>query len=180
MKLDRAIKVLEILKYIHVNSPCIAPEIRNYLGIVHENPPSKEEKDIYNILNELHKGGYIEKISIKRKGPGGPKFNFKISDEGSNMLARIRDYDLLTKGKSFSELDKKVQLLSLDRIIRLFGSDIYNIIESALETVIEDLLKIQFENIDYKKQMIVVDTINEAVENISIKAREIATIFSSK
>jgi len=180
MKLDRAIKVLEILKYIHVNSPCIAPEIRNYLGIVHENPPSKEEKDIYNILNELHKGGYIEKIPIKRKGPGGPKCNFKISDEGSNMLARIRDYDLLTKGKSFSELDKKVQLLSLDRIIRLFGSDIYNIIESALELVIEDLLKIQFENIDYKKQMIVVDTINDAVENISFKAREIATIFSSK
>ncbi len=180
MKLDRAIKVLEILKYIHVNSPCIAPEIRDYLGIVHENPPSKEEKDLYNVLNELNRGGHIEKISIKRKGPGGPKFKLKISNGGSNMLARIRDYDLLTKGKSFSELDKKIQLLSLERILRLFGSDIYNVIESALETIIEDLFKIHVENIDYKKQMEVVDIINEAVKSIQEKTSEIATIFSSK
>ncbi len=180
MKLDRAIKVLEILKYIHVNSPCIAPEIRDYLGIIHERPPSKEEKDLYNVLSELHRGEYIEKIPIKRKGPGGPKFNFKISNDGSNMLARIRDYDLLTKGKSFSELDKKVQLLSLKRMLRLFGSDIYNVIESALETIIEDLLKIQFEKIDYKKQMEVVDIINGAVKSIQEKTSEIVTIFSSR
>ena len=178
MKLDRAIKVLEILKYIHVNSPCVAPEIRDYLGIVHENPPSKEEKNLYNVLNELHKGGHIEKIPIKRKGPGGPKFNFKISNNGSNMLARIRDYDLLTKGKSFSELDKKVQLLSLERMLRLFGSDIYNLIESALETIIEGLLNIPFENIDYKKQMGVIYTINGAVKSIQEKTSEIVTIFS--
>jgi len=180
MKLDRAIKVLEILKYIHVNSPCKAPEIRNYLGIVHENPPSKEEKDVYNVLNAINQGGFIEKIPIKRKGPGGPKYDFKISDAGSNMLARIRDYDLLTRGKSFSELDKKVQELSLERMMRLFGADIYDLIETALETIIEDLLKIQFENIDYKKQMIVVNTINEAVQSIQDKTKEIALIFSSK
>ncbi len=179
MKLDRAIKVLEILKYIHVNSSCIAPEIRDYLGIVHKNPPSKEEKDLYNVLNELDRGENIEKMPIKRKGPGGPKFKLKISNKGSNMLARIRDYDLLTKGKSFSELDKKIQLLSLERILRLFGSDIYNVIESALETIIEDLFKISIENIDYKKQMEVVDIINRAVKIIQEKTSEIATIFSS-
>ncbi|KKM86881.1 hypothetical protein LCGC14_1274540 [marine sediment metagenome] len=180
MKLDRAIKVLEILKYIHVNSLCIAPEIRDYLGIVHESPPSKEEKGLYNILSELYRGGYIEKIPVKRKGPGGPKFNFKISNNGSNMLAHIRDYDLLTKGKSFSELDKKVQLLSLKRILRLFSSDIYNVIESALERIIGDLLKIQFEKFDYKMQMEVVDIINGAVKSIQERTSEIATIFSSK
>ena len=180
MKLERAIKVLEILKYIHVNSPCIAPEIRDYLGIVHENPPSKKEKGLYNILSDLHRGGHIEKIPIKRKGPGGPKFNFKISSKGSHMLARIRDYDLLTKGKSFSELDKKVQLLSLNRMLVLFGSDIYNVIESALEMIIEDLFMIQVENFDYKKQMEVVDIINGAVKSIQEKTSEIATIFSSK
>jgi len=96
------------------------------------------------------------------------------------MLARIRDYDLLTRGKSFSELDKKVQELSLERMMRLFGADIYDLIETALETIIEDLLKIQFENIDYKKQMIVVNTINEAVQSIQDKTKEIALIFSSK
>ncbi|KKK95079.1 hypothetical protein LCGC14_2676400, partial [marine sediment metagenome] len=82
-------------------------------------------------------------------------------------------------GKSFSELDKKIQLLSLERILRLFGSDIYNVIESALETIIEDLFKISIENIDYKKQMEVVDIINRAVKSIQEKTSEIATIFSS-
>ena len=106
--------------------------------------------------------------------------DYKISDSGSNMLARIRDYDLLTRGKSFSELDKKVQSLSLERMMRLFGADIYDLIEATLETIIEDLLKIQFENIDYKKQMIVVNTINEAVKSIQDKTSEIALIFSSK
>jgi len=180
MKLDKAIKVLEILKYIHVNSPCQAPEIRNYLGIVHENPPTKEEKDLYNIINDIHKGGFIEKIPIKRKGPGGAKYTIKIMDSGSTMLARIRDFELLTHGKSFSELDKKVQSLSLERMLRLFGSDVYNIIELTLERIIEDLLKIQFENIDYKKQNIVVGWINSAVEKIRDKASEIAMVFSSK
>ena len=55
-----------------------------------------------------------------------------------------------------------------------------DLIETMLETIIEDLLKNMFENIDYKKQMIVVDTINEAVKSIQEKTSEIALIFPSK
>ena len=177
MKLGKAIKMLEILKYIHVNAKCKAPDLRDYLGIIHTNPPTKEEKELYALLNDLSKENYIQKIEIKRIGPGGAKYVFKISDAGSKMLAHLRDYKLLSRGVSFSELDEKAKELSLERMLRVWSSELFDIVLDTVETVMSDILKINFENFAFLNQKEVIEVVNLAVLNIRNRTSEIARAF---
>jgi DNA-binding PadR family transcriptional regulator len=173
MKIEKAIKMLEILKYIHVNSECKAPQIRDYLGILHKNPPEKDEKDLYAQLNNMSKDGYIEKVPITRLGPGGAKFVFKIMELGSKQLARLRDYKLLTRGVSFSELDEKAKEVSLERMLRVFSSESFDMVLDLLEY----LLKGQFADANIDIQKDAVDRINSVVFKIRNKTSEIAESF---
>ncbi len=173
MKIEKAIQMLEILKYIHVNSECKAPQIRDYLGIVHKNPPEKDEKDLYAQLNSMSKDGYIEKIPIPRLGPGGSKFVFKITNLGSRQLAHLRDYKLLSRGVSFSELDEKAKEVSLERMLRVFSSESFDIILDLLEY----LLKGQFADADIDLQKDAIDRINGVVYRLRSKTSEIAESF---
>ena len=173
MKLDKAIKMLEILKFIHINSKVKAPEVRNYLGIFHANPPNKEEKELYSILNDLSKGRYIEKNPIKRMGAGGAKFTFKITELGSSMLAHLRDYKLLSRGVSFSELDEKAKNLSLERMLRLYEPECFELIFDLVQKIPGEI----FENADFHTQQEIIEMINDSVLKIRNKTDEIARSF---
>ena len=173
MKLDKAIKMLEILKFIHINSKVKAPEIRDYLGLIHVNPPNKEEKELYSVLNDMAKGGYIEKIPIQRMGAGGAKFIFKIMELGSSMLAHLRDYNLLSRGVSFSELDEKAKDLSLERMLRLYEPECFELIFDSIQNITGGI----FDKADFQKQQSIIEIINDSVLKIRNKTYEIAKSF---
>ena len=121
----------------------------------------------------MSKGGYIEKIPIKRLGAGGAKYIFKITESGSKQLARLRDYKLLTRGVSFSELDSKAKEMSLNRMVNVFKQESYDIIEDLIDYA----TKSKFDMAPYDIQKDIIDRINAAVKRITDKTNEIAESF---
>ena len=65
----------------------------------------------------------------------------------------------------------------LDNILRLYSSELFDIVFDTTEKVMRDFLKISFENIALMNQQEVINAINESVKGISNKTKEIVYLF---
>ena len=89
MKLENLFKTIQVLRYMKENPECIVPDMRETLGIIHSNPPTQEEKDLYKIISTLTKKNYIEKIPIKKRELGGPHFSLTITELGIDFFDQL-------------------------------------------------------------------------------------------
>jgi len=115
MKLENLLKTIQVLKYIKENPECVVPAMRDSLGIIHSDPPSQEEKDLYKIISTLSNKNYIEKIPFEKRELGGPHFFLTLTDIGLDQLNYLGlSADLLPpsgKEKILKELEIEQRLL---------------------------------------------------------------------
>ena len=115
MKLENLFKTIQVLRYIKVNPECIVPDMRDSLGIIHSNPPSQEEKDLYKIISTLSNKNYIQKISFEKRKLGGPHFCLAITELGISFFNQLGlSADLIPsseKEKIMKELETEQRLL---------------------------------------------------------------------
>ena len=89
------------------------------------------------------------------------------------MLAHLRDYNLISRGVSFSELDEKAKDLSLERMLRLYEPECFELIFDLIQKINSEL----FDNADFQEQQGIIEIINESVLKIRNKTYEIARSF---
>ena len=176
MHLKTIDRIFNILGFILNKPNCTAPEIRDYLGIKHKGALSNEEKQFYALLKKLEKEGYLFKISIQKKGSGGAQFRLRLSDMGFSFLSQIRSMKFFLTKYPSSDLEKE-KSDGLEKVTRVYASEVFDIILDAIERVVYDTLLIHFENLPFSSQKEVVDTVNNAAERIKNKTSEIAKIF---
>ena len=133
------------------------------------------------ITNKLEKEEFIYKVRVKKEGSTGAQFKIKLSEKGFSLLLQLKSRKILPERFP----TKKVEPLKpddpkkkgLEKILRVYSGELFDIVLETVEKVIGDILKIQFENIPFQNQKEVVDTINLAVLNIRNKTSEIAELF---
>ena len=180
MKIDKISRILTVLGYLLKNPYCTAPEIRDFLGITNESPLSKEEKRLYAMLTKMEKEGYIFKIPIKRRGSGGPQFKIKLSEKGFGVLTQLKSYRILPErfpSKQHERLRVEDKEEALDRILKVYSGEIFDLILDGFEEILHDILKIRFENVPFRFQQEVIDIVNETVQKIRERTSEISQIF---
>lgn len=181
MKLEKLGKIFSILGFIVKNPFCEAPDIRDFLGIKHESKLSKEEKRLYSILNKLEREEYIYKIPIKRQGSGGAQFKIKLSEKGFSFLSQLKSNKILPERFPIIEVERLKEddpkNKGLNRILNVYASEVYDIIEDTVEQVAEKVLFIHFENFGLTNQTKVVNMINTAVSEIRDRTEQIAKVF---
>lgn len=181
-KLEKITKMLHILGYILTNPNCTMPEIRDFLEIKHEFKISPEEKELYSLVAKLEREEYIYKFPIKKKGSGGIQFRLRISNLGfvllSQFKSKLRDFFPMELKKE----DGLVSVVELDfeKIIKVFGGEVYDIIEDTIEKILQDTLIIQFQNINFPQQQQIINSINRAASRIKDRTEQIAKIFFPK
>ena len=173
MNLEKIVKTFTILEFISSNPNCRAPEIRDFIGIIHHPTPNKDEKEFYLILNSLSKGGYILKFPIKKLGSGGAHFALTITGKGKELMTSFEKFssrELKDKGRYSEDRTKRIML---DSMVRLFSSESFDVIFE----LIQELMGLQFDNATIQKQEAIINKLNASVLKISIKASEIAKSF---
>ncbi|MFO8017242.1 MAG: hypothetical protein R6U96_01285 [Promethearchaeia archaeon] len=181
MNLEKLGKIFRVMGFIVSNPYCEAPEIRDFLGIDHKSDLSKAERELYSILSKLEREEYIHKLPIKREGSGGAQFKIKLSEKGFGFLSQLKSQKILPEHfptkepEGLSKDDPKRE--GLEKVLNVFSSEIYDIIEDTVDEIIADILLIQFENFGYKNQTKVINAINDSVKDIRDRAAQIAQIF---
>jgi hypothetical protein len=173
MNLEKLIKTFTILEFISSNPNCRAPDIRDFLGIIHSSKPNKEEKEFYQILTNLDRDGYVLKLPIRKMGSGGAHFVLTLTGKGKDLLIQIEDFSsksLKDKGR-YSE--DKSRSIMLDSMLRLFSSESVDVIFDLIQEIIGE----EFDNAPIQYQEELINKINESVSKISNKASEIAKSF---
>ncbi|MHA1271878.1 MAG: hypothetical protein ACTSQS_00425 [Promethearchaeota archaeon] len=206
MNLEKIAKTLIILNYILHNPHCQAPEIRDFLKIKHTPTLTKEERDFYALLSKLEKERYIFKLPIKKKGSGGAQFNLKITEKGYNLLHElkskrilpdhfpVKQHIIIVEKQDSDELEqidrqikkkeKKKEITDektknyFNSVLKIFSSEVFDIIFDLLQNIMRDNLKIDFETLEFSIQNKIINEINEAVDSIKNKTSEIAKIFA--
>lgn len=173
LDLESIFKMFKILEYIISNPYCQAPEIRDFLGIIHLSNPNKEEKEFYKLLSKLNNDGYISKVPIKKKGSGGAQFNLIILKTGAELLSRLKDFFSKKLEDKGQYPDLKAKQIVLGSMLRVFSSESVDVIED----LVRDLLGESFNDASYKIQQEIIDKINKSVEKIRDKALEITKSF---
>ncbi|MGV9173263.1 MAG: hypothetical protein ACOC44_04455 [Promethearchaeia archaeon] len=181
MNLEKLGKIFKVMGFIVSNPFCETPDIRKFLKIDHEPDLSKAERELYSILSKLEREGYIYKLPITRKGSGGAQFKIKLSEKGFGFLTQLKSQKILPEHfptkepERLNQDDPKEE--GLEKVLNVFSSEVYDIIEETVETIIADILLIQFENFGFKNQTKVINAINESVKEIRDRAAQISHIF---
>lgn len=181
MNLEKLGKIFRVMGFIVSNPYCEAPDVREFLGIAHEPDLSKEERELYSILSKLEREEYIYKLPIKREGSGGAQFKIKLSEKGFGFLTQLKSEKILPESfpiaepEGLNEDDPKGE--GLEKVLNVFSSEVYDIIEETIETIIADILLIKFENFGFKNQTKVINVINDSVKDIRDRVGQIAQIF---
>ena len=173
MNLEKIIKTFTLLEFISSNPNCRAPDIRDFLGIIHHSQPDKKEKEFYQILSNLNKEGYVLKLPIKKLGSGGAHFALTITGKGKDLMNSIQKFSskkLKDKGKYSEDRTKNIML---DSMLRLFSSESFDVIFDLIQEITEHA----FDNFQIQEQEELINKINEAVSKISNKASEITESF---
>ncbi len=173
MNLEKIFRTFTILEFISSNPNCSAPDVRDFLGIIHSTIPSKEEKGFYRILTDLDKMGFILKLSIKKLGSTGSHFALIITGKGKEILSQLKHYsskNLKDKGR-YSD-DKKRKII-LDSMLKIFSRESFDIIFN----LIQEITGVSFEYETIQQQEEIIKKVNETVSKISNRASEITESF---
>lgn len=173
MNLEKFLKTFTILEYISQNPNCRAPDIRDFIGIMHTSNPNSEEKSFYQTLDKLKKDGYILKLDIKKFGSGGAHFALSITAKGQQLLNQFKLFSsksLKDKGRYPEDKSKNIML---DSMLRLFSSETVDVIFDMIQEIMGD----EFDDAHIQYQEEVIRKINESVSRISNKASEITKSF---
>ncbi len=112
MKLENLFKTIQVLRYIKENPECVVPNMRDTLGIIHSDPPSQEEKDLYKIISTLSKQEYIEKVPFEKRELGGPHFSLTLTKVGIAFFNQLGlSADLIPS----SEKEKVIEELAIEQ-----------------------------------------------------------------
>ena len=167
MDLKTIVRIFNIFGFVLNKPNCTAPEIRTFLGIKHEPNLSKEEKRFYALLTKLDKEGYIFKQMVKKKGSGGAQFRVQLSEKGFSFLSEIKSnkFFFSTFNKdSFDLLLEREKEFGLELILRIFSSELVDILENLVATIMKEVLGIDFfKDINYAKQVQIIKFINEII-----------------
>ncbi|MHA1292311.1 MAG: hypothetical protein ACTSQJ_06550 [Promethearchaeota archaeon] len=90
MKFKNFLLATKVIKYIIDNPRCTVPQIRDSFDIMHSNPPSLEEKDLYKVIRYLERAELIEKINNTKIRPGGAHFFLRVSQNGSRAYLSLK------------------------------------------------------------------------------------------
>lgn len=173
MNLEKFLKTFTILEYISQNPNCRAPDIRDFLGIIHTPNPNKEEKGFYQILSNLRKDAYILKLKIKKFGSGGAHFALSMTGKGKELLTQIEHFSSKSLKDKGRYPEDKSRNIMLDSMLRLFSSETVDVIFDLIQGIMGD----EFDDAPIQYQEEVINKINESVSKISNKASEIAKSF---
>jgi len=206
LKLEKIFNILNILKFIQVNPNCTIPDIkkfliRDYFDVFRSELPEEElkeleneeifyklfkkkdkqkaEKDLYRILKNLSKEGYIYKIPIKKKGSGGAQYKLTTSLKGRQLLTQLKTSKILSTDFPTIEsppLDKRDKEIGLEQILQVYSGELYNTVDVTVEKVLDNL-RIKFENLELPNQQFYINIINQAVSKIRKTTGEIAKMF---
>ena len=113
MNLEKLIKSFTILEFISSNPNCRAPDIRDFLGILHTTKPNNEEKEFYQILTILDRDGYVLKLPIVKLGSGGAHFSLSVTAKGKELLTQIENFSsksLKDKGRYPEDKSRNIML----------------------------------------------------------------------
>lgn len=91
MKFDNFFLALQILKGISGNPQCTIPDVRDALGIIHENPPTQEEKDLYKVVGYLEDMDLINKEKNDEIESKGAHYHLTITRKGSNLVENMKN-----------------------------------------------------------------------------------------
>jgi len=177
MDLEKILKRFTILEYISTNSNCRAPEIRDFLGIIHSSNPSKEEKEFYQILNKLDQDGYALKLPIRKVGSGGAHFALILTGKGQKLLTQLKDFSSkeLRDKKRFSDVKSKSIVLS--SMITVFSGEVFDIILDLIQEVMGEEFDIDFDSLVIDQQNEIIDKINGSLLKVRDRVSQIAQSF---
>ena len=120
MKLESLFKTIQVLRYIKEHPQCIVPDMRETLDIIHSDPPTQEEKDLYKIISTLTQKNYVEKIPFTKRELGGAHFSLTLTTLGEaffNQLGLSTDFVPSTeKEKMLEELKREQRLIILETL----------------------------------------------------------------
>lgn len=173
MNLEKFLKTFTIIEYISSNPNCRAPNIRDFIGIIHSSKPNKEEKEFYQILTDLDRDGYILKLPIIKLGSGGAHFSLSVTGKGKDLLTQIEQFSSKSLKDKGRYPEDKSRNIMLDSMLRLFSSESVDVIFDLIQEIMGDV----FENAPIQYQEELINKINESVSKISNKASEIAKSF---
>ena len=141
MKFDNFFQATRVLKYILFNPNCTIPQIRDYFGVKHSNPPSSEEKNLYKLISYLDNSGFIVKKDSASILHRGAHYFLKGTQKGSQTIKKFKkcfsEIPLNFAFQSFdlSEKDKvKIEELSTD-----FSKFSYGILNSLMQGLLDEL-----------------------------------------
>ena len=191
MNLKDFFQMFKILEFVSSNPNCTAPEIRDFLGIIHYTTPSPDEKKFYYILNKLEKEGYIYRVYIKKIGSAGPQFSLTISAKGAELVSQLKQFSALGIKEKKPYPEKKSKKIMLDSMVKVFVSEAATEILERVQEIIAVLYPIHiglerkemtkeeiFENITtIEQQKTIVNMINDLVNVLGVKTGEIANSF---
>ncbi len=173
MNLEKLIKSFTVLEFISSNPNCRAPDIRDFLGILHTTKPNKEEKEFYQILTILDRDGYVLKLPIVKLGSAGAHFSLSVTAKGKELLTQIENFSSKSLKDKGRYPEDKSRNIMLDSMLRLFSSESVDVIFDLIQEIMGE----EFDNAHIQYQEELINKINETVSKISNKASEITKSF---
>ncbi len=113
--MEKILSIIKMIRFIEENPNCSVPYIRDHYGIVHSDPPSIEEKNLYKIITLLDNYGYIKKIYFKIRVIGGARFSLNLTESGKefiNQIGRSKD----PKDKFIEKIEASIRLIIREKI----------------------------------------------------------------